>query len=348
MKRKGKSKLTVLAMLLSFVLIETQGVNTKASTPETDVVYRWPVPSSHEILNYYGEGNSGIDIISDKTDAEVVAARGGIVSAAESTACEHIDNYPEYCCNNGLGNYVRIEHEDGTYAMYENLKYGSVTVENGQKVEEGEVIGIMGSSGRSECVHLHFALAYSPTETINTNPESLNYKYPKEKAAANETTVQEATNQWTIDNEDGVNLRDGAGTGYNKIGYIEAGTTIEVTDIIEGEEYKWGKTVYDGIEGWCVLNYATQVVKDVVIKEKEETLRCTLKLETLGGDVSYSTYVYAKGEQFGKLPNAKKDGYKFLGWYTDETYATEYNPKHTINKDTTFYAKWEKKSVEGQ
>ena len=71
---------------------------------------------------------------------------------------DNINNSLEYCCNNGLGNYVKIKHNDGTYASYSHLKYDSVTVSEGEKVEAGQVIGKMGVSGCVSHMYEHLSV----------------------------------------------------------------------------------------------------------------------------------------------------------------------------------------------
>jgi len=45
-----------------------------------------------------------------------------------------------------------------TFAGYAHLVPGSVRVERGERVREGEVLGLLGNSGNSDGPHLHFQL----------------------------------------------------------------------------------------------------------------------------------------------------------------------------------------------
>lgn len=54
------------------------------------------------------------------------------------------------------GNYVVIEHADGEYSFLAHLTDGSVCVEPGEAVEQGQEIGRCGHSGNSSEPHLHF------------------------------------------------------------------------------------------------------------------------------------------------------------------------------------------------
>ena len=83
----------------------------------------------------------------------IVAARGGVVRMArgDSTVggCD-----PRFAKD---ANYVVIDHGDGTEAQY--LHFSSVTVEAGQKVNAGELIGYSGKTGWACGSHLHFKVA---------------------------------------------------------------------------------------------------------------------------------------------------------------------------------------------
>ena len=56
----------------------------------------------------------------------------------------------------GLGNYVVLMLSDGTYAMHAHLQ--ARLVQNGQRVKEGQTIGLVGSTGDSTGPHLHFGV----------------------------------------------------------------------------------------------------------------------------------------------------------------------------------------------
>ncbi|HBT96425.1 MAG TPA: hypothetical protein DEB25_01625 [Desulfobulbaceae bacterium] len=60
--------------------------------------------------------------------------------------------------NGNFGRYVEIDHENGYSTAYAHLR--KFTVKAGKRVQRGEVIGYVGSSGRSTGPHLHYELRY--------------------------------------------------------------------------------------------------------------------------------------------------------------------------------------------
>lgn len=80
----------------------------------------------------------------------IVAARDGIVVEVHDGQGGRLPN--------PAGNYVRVEHADGTHSAYLHLKRGSVSVTRGQKVKTGTLLGHSGNTGRSTGPHLHFVV----------------------------------------------------------------------------------------------------------------------------------------------------------------------------------------------
>jgi len=68
--------------------------------------------------------------------------------------------------NGGYGNEVRIRHNSGMTTLYAHL--ASYSVRAGQTVKRGQIIGRVGSTGRSTGAHLHFGLI-SNGRYINPN-----------------------------------------------------------------------------------------------------------------------------------------------------------------------------------
>ena len=93
--------------------------------------------------------------------ADVLAVADGTVVAARDDVAESasISGHPNHPLEDATGNYVAIDIGNGRVAFFEHLKPGSVRVQTGDRVRQGQVIGALGFTGHSTGPHLHFHLA---------------------------------------------------------------------------------------------------------------------------------------------------------------------------------------------
>lgn len=103
--------------------------------------FAWPVKKAKLTSKFgkrWGRNHNGIDITS--SDRTILAAdTGKVVFAGEK---------------NGYGKTVIIDHQNGYETLYAHLS--KISVSKGDIVEKGDKIGVMGSTGNSTGVHLHF------------------------------------------------------------------------------------------------------------------------------------------------------------------------------------------------
>ena len=85
----------------------------------------------------------------------VVAPVHGLVTQAHDGEPEMTPGVVSNNFEAPLGNHVVIQLETGTYLIIAHLKTGSVEVETGETVEEGQVIGACGNSGNTSEPHIH-------------------------------------------------------------------------------------------------------------------------------------------------------------------------------------------------
>ena len=97
----------------------------------------------------------------------VVAARSGLVAELVSHFADDGKAEPDYF---DKANYVRILHDDGTWADYFHLKQHSIIVRPGQRLEAGDALGLSGNSGFSTTPHLHFHVQANQNGTIVSLP----------------------------------------------------------------------------------------------------------------------------------------------------------------------------------
>lgn len=86
--------------------------------------------------------------------APIVVSRDGVVIYTEANQI-YGSQSPDMMTK---ANEVRIQHIDGTIAVYAHLAHGGVFVYSGQRVTAGTQIGLAGSTGYSSGPHLHFAI----------------------------------------------------------------------------------------------------------------------------------------------------------------------------------------------
>lgn len=111
----------------------------------------WPVPGYHGIYGDYGPRGSGwhhgVDISGSAISGKpIIAADGGVVIEANATS--------EWGA--GWGYYVLIDHGNGYRTRYAHCS--SVNVSVGQKVAQGQLIGLVGNTGNSYGAHCHFEI----------------------------------------------------------------------------------------------------------------------------------------------------------------------------------------------
>lgn len=102
--------------------------------------YVWPTSSKH-INQYFGLRHTGVDI-HGKIGYPNYAARAGKVIKSQCG------------WNGGYGCYIILDHGGGVTTLYGHNSKLLVSV--GETVEQGQTIGLLGSTGRSTGPHLHF------------------------------------------------------------------------------------------------------------------------------------------------------------------------------------------------
>jgi murein DD-endopeptidase MepM/ murein hydrolase activator NlpD len=98
-------------------------------------------PALGPITSYFGPSHPlGIDI--GQSEGSVVAATDGVVLFAGG----------DPCCSYGL--YTVVESPEGIITLYAHLE--SISVTEGQRVRQGQPLGVVGCTGHCFGTHLHF------------------------------------------------------------------------------------------------------------------------------------------------------------------------------------------------
>lgn len=136
-----------------------QGSSSGSSSSGSNTVYGYtggklavPLKSSYTITSLFGSRqdpitgkmgayHSGIDMAAPG-GTSIYAAESGVVVLAEWWS--------------GYGNCVIIDHGQGLWTLYGHIRNGGIKVQKGDKVQVGDKIAEVGSTGRSTGNHLHF------------------------------------------------------------------------------------------------------------------------------------------------------------------------------------------------
>jgi murein DD-endopeptidase MepM/ murein hydrolase activator NlpD len=116
----------------------------------TEIPNIWPVKGGSHISMYYGQNENpftgqwylhkGVDISTYRSGDPVLSTADGRVLGI---------GY-----DSSLGNYVIIQHSHGFFTRYGHLMAFRVT--KGQKVKQGQAIGLLGNTGLTTGPHLHY------------------------------------------------------------------------------------------------------------------------------------------------------------------------------------------------
>lgn len=140
---------------------KTNNTSTSSSSVKVESGY-YVRPASGPITSPYGSRRGGFHY-----GIDIGASRGTkVIAAATGTVVEKVS----YCvegavsCGGRYGNYIMIQHSNGTITRYAHLS--KVSVEVGEQVSKGEKIGTTGNTGHSTGPHLHFQIEKSNGATI--------------------------------------------------------------------------------------------------------------------------------------------------------------------------------------
>lgn len=134
---------------VSSVTRDARTYSNSTNAPAVGRVFIYPTKG--KITNGYHSGHYAIDI-ADSSQPPIWAAGAGTIEKVV-TGC----NGQGSKCGGGYGNHVIIDHGNGLKTLYGH--FDSVDVSVGQWVNQGDVLGIMGNTGRVYGVtgiHLHW------------------------------------------------------------------------------------------------------------------------------------------------------------------------------------------------
>ena len=121
-------------------LVGVSGSKTSTSYPIYAGYYLRPIVGGEKSQSIHG--NNGVDLAAPIYTPVLASADGKVIVSRTS-------GY-----NGGYGIYVVVSHENGTQTVYAHMSVNNVSV--GQWVDQGQVIGAIGMTGKTTGPHLHF------------------------------------------------------------------------------------------------------------------------------------------------------------------------------------------------
>ena len=105
-----------------------------------------------------GTFHRGDDLVGISKKTEIKAAADGIVVEHWPAPDGYYKGHPVY------GGYIVLQHDNGTYTVYAHMS--RTNVHTGDKVKQGQKIGVIGDTGIATGVHLHFEIVLTPHNFI--------------------------------------------------------------------------------------------------------------------------------------------------------------------------------------
>ena len=173
----GEQKVTQKVLKVNGEIVNTVPVATEVITPATTEIiikggkksnyggygtvvptkgeWGWPAScgSISSSFGYrWGTLHDGTDIAGCGYGSNIFAAQSGTVVESRKKPGYYAGGYGDN------GEYIIIDHHNGYYTIYAHLCPGCRSVQVGDIVEKGQVIGGMGNTGAATGVHLHYGL----------------------------------------------------------------------------------------------------------------------------------------------------------------------------------------------
>lgn len=90
--------------------------------------------------------HAGVDIVTGRANASIIAPEAGIVLEARKSTAP----------GGGYGWFVKYRGFSGAVHLMAHLVEGSIAVKKGQAILQGQKLGVMGTTGASTGIHLHW------------------------------------------------------------------------------------------------------------------------------------------------------------------------------------------------
>lgn len=160
----------LLSLLLLAMMLVCCSSHNYAVEPSDSVSWHFPLPGAKVISPYGKRGgrtHSGVDLKTKPNDNIYAAFEGEVIFS---------DVY------HGYGNYIRIKHPNGLETCYSHNSKN--LVKKGDHVKAGQIIALVGQTGRATTPHLHFEVRINgktrnPANYFDINKGLVRSKYSR-------------------------------------------------------------------------------------------------------------------------------------------------------------------------
>ncbi|MBR2730788.1 MAG: leucine-rich repeat protein [Clostridia bacterium] len=318
----------------------------------------WPVPGHNKLSRGYSKDHNGIDIHdSSIKGADIIAAVGGTVVVINKCTQQHYGSYGD-CGGRGTG--LVIYGDDKRSYTYGHMLANSIptNIKKGSRIERGQKIGQVGTTGYSSGPHLHFGIAASKTWWADTGTDPMKETYGP---AFEFSKGPYNCNEYRMMSKDGVYPYKGPAKKYGRAG--ETAFTKNKVLLVD----QWGINTEKNKDGsvgnkwWHIAdNSFNGVFRNTWIYDGHTVAAPTYNITYKKNAKLFG----AKDANVSGMPGTGKKtkdvtykvsskepslaGYIFLGWTTNpkgKTASMAANEKYTDNKALTLYAVWKKQNT---
>lgn len=220
----------------------------RLSAPSTSNQYYY---SSKNIFYAYGYGMPNCTAYAFGRAYEILKT--------EPKLCRfNAEEWYDYNKNGGYYKYGKTA-KLGAIACWSYGSGGHVAVV--EKIENGTITFSNSAWGGT-----NFYLTTASTSASNPGQSNWTFQgyiyigdFSASSTTATTATVNYKAGIYTVDVDDYLNMRSGAGTSYSTVISIPDGIKLTVTQVKSSGGYTWGYTTYSGKSGWVALDYCNYV-----------------------------------------------------------------------------------------